>query len=105
MSWTYAEMPKKAKEYGGPEQYADHLYNVGKESGLDEGRSQGALLGSIGALGIVSIVKLISWAKEKRRKKEAAEYKEKLIKAMKERETTIPEHDHNDGSREKDDAK
>lgn len=88
MSWDYAEMSKMAKELGGPEQYAQHLYSSGRMSGLYEGRSQGAAVGIIGMLGGMAIKYLINEAfkryRERKRKEaeEVSEYKEKLIRAM-----------------------
>ena len=95
MSWDYAEMSKQAKEYGGPEQYADHLYNTGKESGLDEGRSQGVLIGTTGTFGFMVIIKLFTWIKEKRREKKAAEYKKSLVLAMQNSESSNNDNNKN----------
>lgn len=93
MNWDYAEMSKMAKQLGGPEQYADHLYNSGRMSGLYEGRGQGILAGIAGTLGGMAITYLVSSAFEKYRTKrqtesvDTAEYKEKLIRTMEARAT------------------
>lgn len=88
MSWNYADMSKTAKQLGGPEKYADYLYQSGRMHGFSDGCSQGILMGAVGSFGSMAIMWLISKAFEKSRRKaleesiEAAKYKEKLIRAM-----------------------
>ncbi len=58
-NWEYAELSKKAKEYGGPKkfyaEYGDEKFNEGRIVGEDIGESRGEIKGFIegGALTII----------------------------------------------------
>lgn len=77
MEWNYAELSKKAKSMGGPEELINNLVQSGKDQMIPV-----VVVGSIVSVGIgVGITKLIDFCvnKVRKAKREELEARERLV--------------------------
>ncbi len=100
-NWDYAVLSRDAKSAGGPEKYAENLYNDGVHEGILEGISIGIGVSAIGVCcwekvikpGAIKIYEFIISRKEKRQLKQKLD-KENFIKSF----NNLDENDHEDES-------
>jgi polyhydroxyalkanoate synthesis regulator phasin len=95
MSWNYAELSKAAKNFGGPEKYADTLVKYGKHTGRKEMIPIVGVALGLGAIGYAGVQNLVARLKKKEElsTEAARQAKEALIQNIKNYDETHPDNE------------